>query len=471
MSLSSCQVMESMTSELSDLLAGRSGVLSQWYQRHCIFLAYEELRRGIISTPMSGSRAAELASRAVDGLMSAVEKESHDDTRAVGLGCLIRWTAALASLPPALLQFLKKGLASTARPLATISAAAICQLSGCSAFRGQLSSLLSGLMTRLDFGAKKTTVFHPDAIYSAKAVLELADNVDQSFPWHALESEDSFIFPASVLGQQSADMPTSLGSVGEAAGPLLPHVCEVVCKVVVLSIKHIRNGLLSDACASALMRCALHSLKGVRQTAITAALEVTGAITDARAALLKALLKVRPSPMIISFCGDHYTFNMKHEAPRVDQLPLSFNALCVTIHVQIVRTTALAEAARSHMSMTCLPSSTKDDRKFGLPPPPPNRFAAALSCILSSSTPHYTGGILADTLILAHHPIVCHSAKGAASLWGGIQTRAFGGARRIDHILADEVCATDVATCLVRTMHSDLGHDRCVLIYQSCSCV
>lgn len=309
--LSYCQVMEYMMSELSDLLAGRSGVLSQWYQRHCIFLAYEKLRRGIMSTPMSGSRAAELASRAVNGLMPAVEKESHDDTRAVGLGCIIRWTATLASIPPPLLQFLEKGLASNARPMATISAAAVCQLSGYNAFRGQLSSLVPGLMTRLNLGAKKTAVFHPDAIYSAKAALELAANVDQSFPWHAFESEDSFIFPASVLGQQSPEIPSSLGSaaaVGEAAGPLLPHVCEVVCQVVVLSIKHVRNAPLSDASASALMRCALHSLKGVRQTAITAALEVTGAIAEARAALVKALLKVNSkpsSPMLISSCGDH----------------------------------------------------------------------------------------------------------------------------------------------------------------------
>lgn len=116
------------------------------------------------------------------------------------------------------------------------------------------------------------------------------------------------------------------------------------------------------------------------------------------------------------------------------------------------------------MSMTCLPSSTKDDRKFGQPPPPPNRFAAALFGILSCPTPHCTGTILADTLLLAHHPIVCHSAKGAASLWGGIQTCAFGGVRHIDHILEDEVCATDVATCVVRTMHGDLDNDRCVPI-------
>lgn len=295
-----------MTSELSDLLAGRSGILSQWYQRHCVFLAYEELRRGIISTPMSGSRAAELASRAVDGLMSAVEKESHDDTRAIGLGCVIRWTVALASVPPALLQFLKKGLASTARPMATISAAALCQLSGCSTFRGQLASLLSGLMTRLDLAAKKTTLFHPDAIFSAKAALELAANddvlfttADQSFPWYALESEDSFIFPASVLGQHSADVPSSPGSVGEAAGPLLPHVCEVVCQVVVLSIKQMRivpedrKCPLSDASASALMRCALHPLREVRRTALMAALQVTGATAEAWAVLLKALLKVK----------------------------------------------------------------------------------------------------------------------------------------------------------------------------------
>lgn len=111
------------------------------------------------------------------------------------------------------------------------------------------------------------------------------------------------------------------------------------------------------------------------------------------------------------------------------------------------------------MSVTSLPSSTKDDRKCGPPLPPANRFAAALSGILTRSTPH-TGSVLADALILAHHPIVCHSAKGAASLWRGIQTRAFGGARGIDHLLDDEVCATDVATCLVSTMQSDLGDDR-----------
>lgn len=114
-----------------------------------------------------------------------------------------------------------------------------------------------------------------------------------------------------------------------------------------------------------------------------------------------------------------------------------------------------AEAAAASAGVKALPSSSKDDTKLILPPA--NRFAAALCAIVGSYAP---GTVLANVLLLSHHPLVCHSAKGAASLWGGIMRRAFGGVLGMDRCLEDEACSASVTAALVNAMLGNATHGR-----------
>lgn len=293
--------------ELTNVLAGKSGVMAQWYQRHCICMGLEGVRDAVASGEMPFSSSSSLAARAVDGLLPAVEKESHDETRAVGLGCLTRWALMLDALPPKLVLSLKSGIGSTARPTSTIFAAAACQLSGSARLCLELASMVPDLLTRVELGAKKPTVLHADAIYSAKVVLEVAaadpawvDRVDEVFPWNAIMDEGSFLFPSGVLSP-SADAPW----VGEAAGPLAPHVCVALCQTILLGASHITErsgdgGLIHARCTPvweascfALMRCAVHQSAEVRRVAVETALTMCSVIGGAQASLLGACRKVR----------------------------------------------------------------------------------------------------------------------------------------------------------------------------------
>lgn len=297
-----------MVSGLSDVLAGKSGVMAQWYQRNSVFLALEGVRGGVASTKMMPiSRSASLAARAISGLLPAVEKESHDGTRAVGVGCLTRWALIVDTIPPNLMDSLRSGIRSAARPTATIWAAAACQLSGCDRLCAQLAPLVPDLLTRVDLGVKKRNVFHPDAIFSAKVVLEVAtadaawvERVDEAFPWEALVDETSFLFPSGALATQPADV----SSVGEAAGPLAPHVCTALSQVIALAAKHVVLAastqqpradvkVLSEASSLALMQCAVLPNREVRRVALGAARDVCSVFGAAQAPLLMALRKVR----------------------------------------------------------------------------------------------------------------------------------------------------------------------------------
>lgn len=117
--------------------------------------------------------------------------------------------------------------------------------------------------------------------------------------------------------------------------------------------------------------------------------------------------------------------------------------------------TANAEVAAARADIKTLPSSSKDDAKLVLPPA--NRFAAALCAILGSSPP---GTVLANALLLSHHPLVCHSMKGAVSLWGGIMRRAFGGVGGVDKHLEDEAISVSVTVALLRAMQGDAMYNR-----------
>lgn len=290
--------------------------MAQWYQRHSVFMALERARRGVASIPMPAQQLASLASRAVGGLLPAVEKESHEETRAVGLGCLVRWALTLDAIPTVLVKSLKDGLRSASRPTVTIFAAAACQLSGCTHLCAQLAALAPDLLTRVELGEKKPNVFHPEAIYSAKAILEaaateasLVDAVDGAFPWRALNDQGSCFFPTGVIAPHFADV----ALVGEAAGPLAPHVCIALCRVIGLRTKHIMAAgdrhrlvdgvqLLSDASSLALMQCMILPSREVRRVALEVAVDVCNTMDGAQATLLKACQKVRNTLAIVFVC-------------------------------------------------------------------------------------------------------------------------------------------------------------------------
>lgn len=108
------------------------------------------------------------------------------------------------------------------------------------------------------------------------------------------------------------------------------------------------------------------------------------------------------------------------------------------------------------MAEAALRSSVKDDGR--MMSTPANRFAAALCCVLGGSA---LGTTLAIVLILAHHPVVCHSERGAQSLWRGIVKRAFGGIEGISGLLRDKDIAMDVATSILKAIQGQAMSDRC----------
>lgn len=128
------------------------------------------------------------------------------------------------------------------------------------------------------------------------------------------------------------------------------------------------------------------------------------------------------------------------------------------VWVQVVDATAIAEGSRANA--ISLPSSNKDGGRVELPPP--NRFAAALCGVLGNSA---LGDTFADVLLLAHHPLVCHSAKGAKSVWGGIGRRAFGGEEGIGNLLQDGAIAASVTARLVSAMQGQVKSDRCAFLF------
>lgn len=129
------------------------------------------------------------------------------------------------------------------------------------------------------------------------------------------------------------------------------------------------------------------------------------------------------------------------------------------VWAQVVDTTAAAEGSRANI--ISLPSSNKDDGKLELPPP--NRFAAALCSVLGDFAP---GDAFANALLLGHHPLVSHSAKGAKSVWGGIARRAFGGEKEIDKLLQDGAIAANVTARLISAMQSQVKSDRCAVLFR-----
>lgn len=102
-----------------------------------------------------------------------------------------------------------------------------------------------------------------------------------------------------------------------------------------------------------------------------------------------------------------------------------------------------------------LPLTRTEDSKLVIPPP--NRFAAALSGIFSGPGLHES---LAQALLLSHHPIVCHSRKGAQSVWKGVAKRAFGGDLGLDSLLQLPAVAADIGSGVTDALQAQVVLDR-----------
>lgn len=125
--------------------------------------------------------------------------------------------------------------------------------------------------------------------------------------------------------------------------------------------------------------------------------------------------------------------------------------------------TSMAEAARV-VDIHGIGSSEREDSRAMLTPA--NRLAKALCGVAGNSA---VGDTLANTLLLAHHPLVCHSAKGAQHLWQGIARRAYGGVEGINRLLQNADIATDVTTSVLDAMQGDISSDRLAFWHDSFS--
>lgn len=120
---------------------------------------------------------------------------------------------------------------------------------------------------------------------------------------------------------------------------------------------------------------------------------------------------------------------------------------------KVVTSASMAEATQ--VGINLLPSSKEEPRSK---PTPPNRFVRALFKILGDCAP---GNTLAIAFMLIHHPLVCHSKRGAQSLWNGLARRAYGGADGVNSLLEDPSISIQVSASILQGMQGDLASDRC----------
>jgi hypothetical protein len=95
------QVLGRIALELQGVLSGKTGALSQWYQRNCVLQALRSTAAAalaLLSTANSSSTTTDSTTAAVASvaalLVPAAEKEAHEDTKALAMLALADWAAA-----------------------------------------------------------------------------------------------------------------------------------------------------------------------------------------------------------------------------------------------------------------------------------------------------------------------------------------------------------------------------------------
>ncbi|CAM9338279.1 unnamed protein product [Discosporangium mesarthrocarpum] len=405
------EVLKNMVTELCYVLAGKSGVLAQWYQRQCVIRALLGVCKGF--EPPKLAAAAPAAMGAMSALVPVIEKESHEETRALGLKCMSLWLLMVDSIPLEVLQLFKKGASHHTKSVAAAYLVAVSDLGESVSCLAQLTDLVPSLLQRVEVASRKPNTFSPDAILAAKVLLDMAavdsdtrGELCTKFPWAVLKDGGSFLYPPAMLSPYPLDAP----SLGEITGPLASNVCTALCNLLASAAtdhaleaalfeqgkKQANLSSASNAACLALVQCMVHLNKDVRQAALGAALRIHDAEDQGHRYMLNACEKI-----------------------------------------------VLAAASEKAKVGLSLPSGDKEDQAKVIPPP--SRFLAAVfSC--AGSGPHKD--MLPLLLLLVHHPLVCHSRKGAKNLWRHVQRRAFGGVDGVNKLFEDKAVVGEVVSSL-----------------------
>jgi hypothetical protein len=88
--------------ELQGVLSGKTGALSQWYQRNCVLQALRSTAAAALALLSTGNSTTDSTTAAVPAavasvaalLVPAAEKEAHEETKALAMLALSDWAAA-----------------------------------------------------------------------------------------------------------------------------------------------------------------------------------------------------------------------------------------------------------------------------------------------------------------------------------------------------------------------------------------
>jgi hypothetical protein len=85
--------------ELQGVLSGKTGALSQWYQRNCVLQALRSTAAAALAllstTDCTTAAAVPAAVASIAALLvPAAEKEAHEETKALAMLALSDWAAA-----------------------------------------------------------------------------------------------------------------------------------------------------------------------------------------------------------------------------------------------------------------------------------------------------------------------------------------------------------------------------------------
>ncbi|CAM9143400.1 unnamed protein product, partial [Chrysoparadoxa australica] len=404
------QVLKEMVLQLLDVLAGKSGVLAQYFQRCSVLTALD-------CTCQAAGKAGcleELTPQVVDVLVAVVEKESHESTRALALDCLVRWLDGTAVLPDKVFASLRKGIGHSAKPTAAAYLAALWQLPDDQLGGAQLKELVPALQKRIEEAQKKVAVFHPDALLSAGLLFSIDK---EAFPEAIISEPSSFLYPSSALG------------VYLSAGAHDPATCAplaALCKLLVLSFcsflslipptpQQAKGSLCPTSCV-VLVQCALHPAEGVRAAALAA--------------------------MRYSLSQCHLFTPL-----RTAQLFLQHMALELMHH------------------KICLKHSTNSgSSKPKLPPP--SRIAATLLASLGASA---GPSCFMQSLLLSHNPLVGHSGKGAKKLLVRV-LKAFGGSAAVaDSLMEDPIIYGEAIDLIEASLLSPVASEKQAGLWSLCT--
>ncbi|CAM9326832.1 unnamed protein product, partial [Phaeothamnion confervicola] len=390
--------------ELANVLSGKAGsVLAQWYQRHAVL----EVMRRMAAQLATLRRTAAASAAAVAVLVPALEKESHEGTRALGLRCLGDWLAlggggGGGKWPAEAATAFRRGIESASKPVVAAHLAALADLTagnggGSATTAGVVAELMPVLIKKAADGAKRTAVLQPEPVFASCIVLEASPAVGK-FPWEAL------LDPASGFYLSAWFSP---GAAGPAAA---------VAVRMVAGVGGDDGGAAASAEAVLAALCRLLGLAAARGAA--AAFDVLRPL-PAAPCLALVLCALHPAVIVRDAA----------EAAIGDVLSASASAgradAAVACLLAAFRRTlrSLAAAGRMANADAMASAAAGDDEGLSATArsgPPPSRLARTLLCALKLTAP---SGVLPTALLLSHHPLAAHSKRGGASLWNRVSRR------------------------------------------------